>query len=258
MATEGSMLDTLVVGAGPAGIGCALALDAVDGLTYGVVDRAAIGQSFLDWSPEQRLLTPSFTTNGYGETDLNAVHPATSPAYALDTDYLSGAQYARYLRGVATGFNLPILENTEVRAIHRRDTGFSVDTGRGTVPCRTIIWAGGEYHDRSLPGIPGARLLEHSSLPLAWAPHDGPVVIIGGYESGIDLACHHIADGADVVVVNGSAPLGRRERGRSVATPRPPHRRATAGSPGHREVDTHRGVGAGGVRGPGRRVRRPP
>ena len=66
--SSATTLDTLVVGAGPAGIGTAIALSAIDDLVFGVVDRGVIGQTFLDWPEEQTFLTPSFTGNGFGAT----------------------------------------------------------------------------------------------------------------------------------------------------------------------------------------------
>ena len=39
-------LDALIVGAGPAGIGMALALDRIPGLKYGVLESYRIGESF--------------------------------------------------------------------------------------------------------------------------------------------------------------------------------------------------------------------
>ena len=89
-----------MVGAGPAGIGTALALGDVEGLSFGVLERGRVGQTFLDWPARQTFLTPSFTGNGFGATDLNSVHPLTSPAHSLGVDYPDGPQYARYLNGV--------------------------------------------------------------------------------------------------------------------------------------------------------------
>ncbi|MBB2976148.1 cation diffusion facilitator CzcD-associated flavoprotein CzcO [Microbacterium endophyticum] len=117
MSHEPKTLDALVVGAGPAGIGTALALAAVENLTFGVLERGQIGQTFLDWPTEQTFLTPSFTGNGFGATDLNAVHPETSPAFSLGVEYPTGAQYAKYLRSVAAHFRVPILSDVEVTAV---------------------------------------------------------------------------------------------------------------------------------------------
>jgi hypothetical protein len=38
-----------------------------------VVERGRVAQTFLDWPADQAFLTPSFTGNGFGATDLNAV-----------------------------------------------------------------------------------------------------------------------------------------------------------------------------------------
>jgi putative flavoprotein involved in K+ transport len=199
-------LDALVVGAGPAGLGTALALDAVEGLTYGVVDAGAIGQTFLDWPEHQTMLTPSFTGNGFGATDLNAIHPRTSPAFTLGTDYPTGPEYARYLRSVAAAFRLPVLEQTRVLAVEPDDDGFAVETTRGQVRTRSLVWAAGEFAEPRPPRVAGAGLTDHSSTAAAWAHRDGLVVVLGGGESGIDIAAHHVEAGSEVVVADAAAP----------------------------------------------------
>lgn len=204
--TQNNVLDALVVGAGPAGIGTALALSAVEDLTYGVVERDVIGQTFLNWSDSQRFLTPSFTGNGFGATDLNAIHPLTSPAYSLGVDYPSGAQYAKYLRSVAAHFHVPVVEGREVHSVQIDDGLFCVSLHNETVLTRHLVWAGGEHHEPVPPRIAGGSLLEHSSSSQAWDTKEGPVVILGGYESGIELAVHHAKRGTEVTVVDQASP----------------------------------------------------
>ncbi len=206
MTSAASTLDALVVGAGPAGVGTALALSAVEGLVLGVVERGQIGQTFLDWPVDQSFLTPSFTGNGFGATDLNAVHPRTSPAFSLGVDYPTGQQYAKYLRSVVKHFAVPVLDETAVLAVARADDGFDVLTSRGPIHTRALVWAGGEFSDRPAPRFAGANLADHSASPAAWAPRSGCVMVIGGYESGIDIASHHISSGAEVIVVDAATP----------------------------------------------------
>jgi putative flavoprotein involved in K+ transport len=160
----------------------------------------------LRWPEEQRFLTPSFTGNGFGATDLNSVHPDTSPAFSLGIDYPAGDDYARYLRGVAKHFATPILKNTEVTAITRSDGVFTVDTTNGPVQTRTVVWAGGEFQSPAVPRIAGSGVADHASDPAAWQRREGALVVIGGYESGIDLACHHVAHGTAVTVVDEAHP----------------------------------------------------
>jgi cation diffusion facilitator CzcD-associated flavoprotein CzcO len=202
------ILDTLVIGAGPAGLGTALALDAVNTLSYGVVERGQIGESVRRWPVHVTFLTPSFTGNGFGSTDLNSVHPDTSPAFSLGTDYPTGAEYARYLRGVATHFEVPVLSDTTVTAIDPvKDLtpgvpGFAVSTSRGSVTARTVVWAGGEFHNPQQPEMVGTEHADHSSAVAAWTLRTGRVTVIGGYESGLDVACHHVDQGCTVTLID--------------------------------------------------------
>lgn len=205
-AGSAKILDALVIGAGPAGIGTALALAAVEGLTFGILERGRIGQTFTEWPEAQTFLTPSFTGNGFGATDLNAVHPETSPAFSLGVDYPSGAQYATYLRSVAKHFRVPVLEGVEVTAVARHDEGFEVRSTRGPVRARALVWAAGEFHDPLPPRVVGSGLSVPAGSAEARAPRVGRVIVIGGYESGLDLACHHVEHGAEVTVVDGGTP----------------------------------------------------
>ncbi|WP_231920005.1 NAD(P)/FAD-dependent oxidoreductase [Microlunatus soli] len=196
------------MGAGPAGIGTALALSVLPQVSIGVVERGEIGQTFADWPDKQRFLTPSFTGNGFGATDLNAIHPETSPAFSLGVDYPDGAQYARYLAAVAQHFEVPVSTGTEVTAVRADGQAFRVDTSRGPIRARTLVWAGGEFTEPTAPAVTNAALAVHSSDSRAWqAPaHSDRLVVIGGYESGIDLACHHVQRGSRVTVLDHQHP----------------------------------------------------
>ena len=199
-------LDAIVIGAGPAGIGTGLALGAVDGLSFGIMERGGVGQTFLDWPDEQTFLTPSFTGNGFGATDLNSVHFETSPAFGLGVDYPTGPLYASYLRAVAGHFRLPVMDHTAVTSITPGEGTFRIESERGAIAARSVVWAGGEFSDPLSPRVAGAAFADLVGSANAWAPRDGDVIVIGGYESGLDIACHHALAGARVTVVDGSTP----------------------------------------------------
>jgi|SRR6056297_783504 len=93
--------DVIIVGAGPSGLGCAIALKHCGVENLLVIDRDGIGSSFDRWPAQMRLITPSFHSNPYGQVDLNSITPHTSPADFLRTEHPSGIEYAGYLRAVA-------------------------------------------------------------------------------------------------------------------------------------------------------------
>lgn len=232
-------VDALVIGAGPAGLGTALALQAVDGITYGVLEQATIGHTFEQWPDEMNLLTPSFTGNAFGAIDLNAIHPRTSPALLLQTDYPSGKEYAHYLRKITEHYEVPVVEHTGVEQIVPTDDDqFQVTTSRGVLTARTIVWAGGEFVRPAIPPIPGADLAIHSSDAAAWAPPPRePIVVIGGYESGIDIACSLAARGHHVTVIDPETPWERASSDPSLTlAPRTQVRLREARATGHLEL----------------------
>ena len=61
MADLRAVTEVLIVGAGPAGIGCAVALEAC-GVEVQLVDAKGVGASFEGWPRQMRLLTPSFNS----------------------------------------------------------------------------------------------------------------------------------------------------------------------------------------------------
>ena len=72
------------------------------------------------------LLTPSFHSNSFGLTDLNAIDPETSPADYLRTQHPTGEQYAKYLQAVADYNELPIRTGVEVSAVRKEEDKFVI------------------------------------------------------------------------------------------------------------------------------------
>jgi len=94
-------LDTLVIGSGPAGLGTALALGGVAGLSCRVCERRSVGQTFADWPAGQRFLTPSFTSNGFGATDLPPAEEFVDHAGLGVTALIEGDLAAEPMRPLA-------------------------------------------------------------------------------------------------------------------------------------------------------------
>ena len=61
----GMDLEVIIVGAGPAGIGCALALQRAGLERLLELEADRVGASFRRWPAEMRLITPSFHANPF-------------------------------------------------------------------------------------------------------------------------------------------------------------------------------------------------
>lgn len=240
-------VDAVIVGAGAAGIGVGAALSHLD-VELLVLDREAIGASFRSWPDETRLLTPSFPSNAFGQSDLNAIAPETSPAVAFDTEHLSGEQYAEYLAAIAEHHELPVETGVEVSAIEQTaeavstnspvavdggttaaggqsetadtptataDGGFTVETTDGTIQSRYVVWAGGQFGHPKTDLFPGAADCLHYASVDSWTDHakaapTDEFVIVGGFESGIDAAIELVTLGCSVTVLDRGHPWAFR------------------------------------------------
>ncbi len=195
--------DAVIVGAGPAGIGIGVMLKEVGVKNFIILEKGGIGESFLRWPVEMRLITPSFTSNFFGSLDLNAITSDTSPAFTLRTEHPSGLEYARYLNAVADHYHLPVQTETWVISMRKTEKGFLLSTVEGQIEARYVIWAAGEYQYPRLKVFPGSEECLHSSEVSTWKEvKDDDIVIIGGFESGIDAAIHLEALGKRVTVLD--------------------------------------------------------
>lgn len=202
-----SEIDVLIVGAGPAGLGCALSLQrrGVDNLV--VLDRAQTGASFLAWPKKMRMITPSFNSNPFLQSDLNAIHPETSPADLHGCEHPSGAQYAAYLKAAAQHFDIPVAEGQSVLQVTPTEQGFQVETADQMIEAHSLIWAGGEFTHPRIPNFEGAQLCRHNSSIRSWDDLAGDgFIVIGGYESGMDAAYHLVSRGKAVAVLSKGEP----------------------------------------------------
>src|SRR5689334_6053798 len=136
-------VDTLVVGAGHAGLAMSACLTA-RGRDHVVLDRGRTGER---WRTERwdslRLLTPNWTIR--------------LPWYEYrgpDPDgYLTAAGLADLLAGYASAFDLPVLEGVAVHPVEADGSGFAVRTSEGTWRAANVVVATGAC---DVPAVPAA------------------------------------------------------------------------------------------------------
>jgi len=182
------MFEVIVVGAGPSGIGVSIILQKM-GINFTVIDRNNVGSSFLKWPKQMKLLTPSFFSNSFKMIDLNAITYDTSPALTLQTEHPSGHEYAAYLNKLVEHFKIPIQSNTNVSSVSKTEDGFTLQTNKGEIKSKYLVWAAGEFQYPKLHSFPGSKYCIHNSLISNWDDVKGDeFFVIGGYESGMDTA----------------------------------------------------------------------
>ncbi|MEM6386794.1 MAG: NAD(P)-binding domain-containing protein [Pseudomonadota bacterium] len=213
-------LHVAVVGAGPAGLGVARVLRDLQIPDVWVLERGKIGQSFLDWPVETRLLTPSFPGNVFGVTDLNAISFDSSPGWSLRSEHPTGQAYAQYLSQAAEMFGVNVQCGIDILSVEPVDNGFALQTNRGSFTAEFVIWACGHFGAPSDAALPGAELGRHYGTVQSWNDiAEDEVYVIGGYESGIDAAIGLAQTGKDVIVLDRGAPWldGDKDPSRSLS-----------------------------------------
>lgn len=212
------LLNVVIVGGGAAGVGVSVALGHAGIENFVVLERHSVGGSFARWPAETRFITPSFPTNSVGMLDLNSVVIGTSAAWSLEVEHPTGRQYAAFLKAIADHFELPIQEGVDVLRIDRSGDEFVVETTAGPVRARHVIWAAGDFQYPRLNSFEGSELCQHTALLPSYAELDGDdFVVVGGYESGVDVASHLAARGKRVRLFDRGRPWASESSDPSVA-----------------------------------------
>jgi hypothetical protein len=197
-----SDVDVVIVGAGAAGIGCAVSLIHTFGLESSrvlLIERGeAVGESFRRWPDEMRFISPSFNQAGWTNSfDLNSVAYGSSPAYTLHSQHPSGAQYADYLSELVELAGLRVQLKSDVLQLQKKDGAFDVRVRTGgadgveeMLRARYVVWAAGEFQyprESAADTVAGSEHCTHNSHVRSWAglPGDDFVLIGGCVLSGV-------------------------------------------------------------------------
>ncbi|MGX4585964.1 flavin-containing monooxygenase [Paenibacillus chitinolyticus] len=117
---------------------------------------------------------------------------------------------ADYLEAYAKAFALPIRHQTTVHSLSKHEHGFKIETGQETFIARQVVVATGPFHQPVIPDfakkLPKEIVQLHSSgykneSQLA----DGPVLVVGGGNSGAQIAVE--LSGRRQVTISVSRPI---------------------------------------------------
>ncbi|MBD9653753.1 NAD(P)-binding domain-containing protein [Pseudomonas sp. PDM12] len=199
MAVETTRTDTLVVGAGQAGVAMSEHLTKL-GVPHLVLERERIAERW------RSMRWDSLVANGPAWHDR-------FPGLQFDIDddaFPDKEKVAAYFEAYARSFNAPIRTGVEVHKVHRNTNrpGFTVETSEGVIEANRVVAATGPFQRPVIPAIApqDERLLQiHSAdyrnpqqLPA------GAVLVVGAGSSGTQIADELMQSGRQVYLSVGA------------------------------------------------------
>ncbi|MDR0788210.1 MAG: YpdA family putative bacillithiol disulfide reductase [Gemmatimonadota bacterium] len=199
-----TLLDILVIGAGPCGI--AVGVSARQrGLNCLLVDRGAVTQAMMEH--------PTYTTYFSGPEKLEV----GGVPFTTAGDKPTRREALRYYRRVVAFHQLDILQYHEVTRVERQDgvfvcqlAGFGGAGESRELRVKNVVIATGYYDNPRMLDVPGANLPKVTSYFTEPYPYfDQDVVVVGGGNSAADAALTCWREGARVTIVHQSGELDK-------------------------------------------------
>ncbi|WP_395022424.1 flavin-containing monooxygenase [Dongia sp.] len=203
MATE--IIDTLVIGAGQAGVAMSEHLGKA-GVPHLVLERGRIAERWRSWRWD------SLVANGPAWHDRfpNLEHDS-------DPEGFPGKEaVADYFVAYARKFAAPIREGVEVTSVSalQGKPGFRVETSKGVIEARRVVSATGPFQIPIIPPIvpdtPGLKQIHSTSYHNPAELPEGAVLVVGAGSSGTQIADELLRAGRRVFISVG--PHGRPPR----------------------------------------------
>ena len=166
--------DLLVIGAGPAGLACALEAQG-RGLAVEVLEQEAFGGSVAHFPRRKLVLTRPVDFPGYG---------------ALDRETYTREELLGIWEDLAAEHRLPIHDRVRFSGLARNGRGaWRVDTDRGPWHARSVCLAVGRRGSPRRLDAPGAELPKvQTNLLDARALRGRGVLVVGGGDSAVEAA----------------------------------------------------------------------
>lgn len=197
MCEERTMVEVIIVGAGPIGLACAIELKRV-GVSAKIIEKGALLNSLLGYPTGMEFFsTPELLEIGG--------HPLASSRYKPIRE-----EVIDYYLGVASQEKLDIHAYERVESIENTGSGLSVSTSEGVYDCRKVIIATGFFDQPNRLGVPGAdlsKVLHYYKEPFPFVGQN--VAVIGAKNSAakVALECHR--SGANVTLIHRGQTIGR-------------------------------------------------
>ena len=187
--------DLVVIGAGPAGIACALEARA-RGLAVRLLDRGRLGGAMASY-PRQGLVMA-------GPLELPGVGALRQPR-------IGKLELIAWFEAALSAAGLRVDEGVQVTGLSGRDGDFTVETGVGPLAARKVVLATGRGGAPRRLGVPGEELTKVTQALADVEQYAGArVLVVGGGDVAVDAACALVGQaGTEVTLVHRGAALDR-------------------------------------------------
>lgn len=181
--------DVLIIGAGPIGLACGIEATKA-GMSHVIIDKGCLVNSLYNYPKNMTFFSTSDKLE-IGNVPFISHNPKPTRAEALE-----------YFRRVASSWKLNTRLYESVEEINPQDTGFQVNTSKGSYDTRAIIIATGFYDLPFLLNVPGEELPKVKHYYDEPHPYyDMDVLVVGAANSSVDVALETWRKGAKSVTM---------------------------------------------------------
>lgn len=183
------VLDVFIVGAGPIGLACGIECEKA-GLKYVIVEKGVLTNSIFNYPANMTFFSTSEKLEMGGIPFMSIAHKPTR------------TEALEYYRRVAKTWKLKINLYEEVKTLKKKGEIFEISTAKGNYRTKNIIVSTGFYDLPNLMNVPGEDLPKVSHYYKEPWPYIGQkILVVGGANSGVDVALETWRKGAEVTMV---------------------------------------------------------
>lgn len=184
-----TLLDFIIIGAGPIGLSCGIACEQ-QGLSYQIIEKGTLVNSLFNYPLNMTFFSTSEKLE-IGNVPFISHNPKPTRDEALE-----------YYRRVAMHWKLRVRLFEKVSKVSANQIGFQVSTNKATYHSKAIIISTGFYDIPNLLQVPGEELPKvHHYYREPHLYYGQKIVVIGSANSAVDVALETYRKGADVTMV---------------------------------------------------------